>query len=293
MSTNVENVPGIFDEQSLIRRVQRERIVALAGARALLIQAAHPVAFEGFFASTAALDDPYPRLRRTADTVDAVVFGERAEAERRTARVRRVHSSIRGHLAAPAGSFPAGTPWAADDPELLLWIVATLAESGLIVYERYVAELDPEEREAYWQDYRIMGVMFGLRPEEMPSTFPEFESYLRETLAGDTLYVTPDARELAKQIVLRPPVPLLARPLLELANTIVVGLLPARIRREYGLSWDPLRAGAVRGGAEYTRHLLLPLIPSGVRHRSFSERANRDRGGRRARVPAAGAVAAG
>ena len=104
---------GYYNDQSLIRRVQRENIVLLAPRRALLMQAAHPVAFEGFFALTATLGDPYARLRRTADVIDTIVFGERALADRQTARVREVHRAIRGRLAAPAGIFPAGTPWAA------------------------------------------------------------------------------------------------------------------------------------------------------------------------------------
>jgi len=261
---------GYFDDRSLIRRVQREHIVALAGVRALLMQAAHPVAFEGFFAATTTLGDPYARLRRTGDVIDTVVFGERSEADRQTARVRRVHRAVRGRLAVPAGIFPAGTPWAADDPDLLLWIIATLADSGLVVYERYVGALSPGEREAYWHDYRVMGSLFGLEPDHMPITFREFEDYLRAMLEGDTLHVTLAARELATNVILRPPVPLAVRPLLELARTITVGLLPDTLRRQYRLSWDPLRGLAVRAGSEYARRVLLPVLPRRVRHRRLA-----------------------
>jgi uncharacterized protein (DUF2236 family) len=259
---------GYFNDRSMIRRVQREHVCALAGPRALLMQAAHPVAFAGFFMSTGALADPYARLRRTAAVVDAVVFGEGAEADAATERVRRVHRRYRGRLSEPAGRFPAGTPWAADDPALLLWIIATLADSGLVVYERYVGRLGIEEREAYWADYRVMGSCFGLPERKMPGSFGAFEAYLHEMVRGDALHVTPQARELAIDIVLRPPVPFAARPLLELANQITVGLLPARIRREYGLRWDPVRGLATRAGAEYAKRLVLPVLPSQLRYRS-------------------------
>jgi uncharacterized protein (DUF2236 family) len=241
------------------------------------MQAAHPVALEGFFALTATLGDPYARLRRTADVIDTIVFGERALADRQTARVRQVHRSIRGQLAAPAGIFPAGTPWAADDPELLLWIIATLADSGLAFYERFVGALSSAEREAYWHDHRVMGALFGLEPEQMPADFGEFESYVRGMLEGDTLHVTPAARALAIEVILHPPVPLAARPLLELANTITIGLLPATLRRQYGLSWDPLRALAVRAGAEYARRILLPALPRGLRERGLTSVDRADR----------------
>ena len=55
-----------FDDRSMLRRVHRETAVAFSGPRALLMQAAHPVAFEGFFAHTGALDEPYERLARPA-----------------------------------------------------------------------------------------------------------------------------------------------------------------------------------------------------------------------------------
>jgi uncharacterized protein (DUF2236 family) len=259
-------VNGYFTDESMIRRVQREQVVALTGPRALLMQAAHPVAFTGFFMSTGALEDPYKRLRRTAAVLDTVTYGTRADADRATARVRAVHRRVRGTLPEPAGRFPAGTPWAADDPELLLWIIATLADSGLLVYERYVRGLRRRERQAYWDDHRVIGSLFGLADGDMPATIADFEAYMHDMLAGDVLHVTPQARELAIDIVLRPPVPLLARPLLELANFITVGLLPARLRRQYGFRWDPVRGLAVRGGAEYVKRLLLPVLPARLRY---------------------------
>jgi uncharacterized protein (DUF2236 family) len=264
---------GFFDDDSMIRRVHREQVVALAGARSLLMQAAQPVAFAGFFMSTGALDHPYERLRRTADVLNLVVFGERGAAERATARVRAVHRRVRGALPEQVGRFPAGTPWSADDPELLLWIIATLVDSNLLVYERYVRPLSDAEREAYWSDYKILGKLFGLRSRDMPNTIDELRDYVAEMLDGDVLHVSDDARELAIRIVLQPPVPLVARPLLELANFITVGLLPPRLRREYGLRWDPLRGLALRVGAEYTRRLVVPVLPRRVRYASARKAA--------------------
>jgi uncharacterized protein (DUF2236 family) len=249
-----------FTDDSLLRRVHREKVVALSGPRALLMMAAHPVAFEGFFMATGALDDPYVRLRRTASVLDAIAWRPRAEADRATARVRRMHARARGTL-------PDGTPWAADDPELLLWIIACLVDSAILVYERYVTGLTARERDAYWDDYRVVGRLFGLRDADMPATWREFESYMKDMLrAGGPLHVTPTARAVGIEVVLRPPVPLKVRPLVELANFITVGLLPRGIRRGYGFSWDPARAIALRGGAEYAKRVLVPLLPRGWRY---------------------------
>lgn len=255
-----------FTDDSLLRRVHREKVVALSGPRALLMMAAHPVAFEGFFMATGSLDDPYTRLQRTAKVMDAIAWRSKAEADRATRRVRAMHARARGTLPRDAGRFPAGTPWAADDPELLLWIVACLVDSALLVYERYVTSLTPAERDAYWADYRVVGRLFGLDDADMPATHAEFKTYMSDMLRSGDLYVTPTARQVGIDVVLRPPAPLKVRPLVELANFITVGLLPGTIRRGYRFSWDPARALAVRGGAEYVKRVLVPLLPSSLRY---------------------------
>ncbi len=254
-----------FTDASMLRRVHREMAVAASGPRALFMQAAHPVVFEGFFAHTAALDRPYERLRRTAQVMDTIAFGSRTEADRATRRVRAIHRRVRGELTQPAGRFPAGTPFAADDPELLLWVLATLVDSALVVYEHYVRPLSTAEREAYWQDYRVIGGLFGLEDHEMPPGIRDFDAYVHDMLTGGDLFVTSAARELALQIVMRPPVGLTKRPILEAVNFVTVGLLPSQLRRQYGLSWDPLRALMLRGGAEYAKRVLVPLAPQRLR----------------------------
>src|SRR3978361_500833 len=79
---------GYFDDASMLRRVQRERVLALSGQRALLMQAAHPLAVHGLLAHTSALDAPYERLARTAEVMNTIAFGTRADADRITRRVR-------------------------------------------------------------------------------------------------------------------------------------------------------------------------------------------------------------
>jgi uncharacterized protein (DUF2236 family) len=256
---------GYFTDASPLRAVVGHRLTGLSGPRALLVMAAHPVAFQGFFAHTGALDDPYARLARTAKVLDAVAFGTRAEADRLTRRVRAMHARVRGELHEPAGHFPAGTPYRGDDPELLLWILAALADSAMLVYSKYVRRLDRDARDALWRDYRVVGRHFGLTEDEMPATIEDFDAYLEGMLASGDLHVTEDARELAIDIVLRPPVPAHLRPLVELVNQITVGLLPASIRRMYGFSWDPIRSVALHGGAEYVKRVVVPVLPERLR----------------------------
>lgn len=55
--------------------------------------------------------------------------------------------------------------------------------------------------------------------------------------------------------------PLRLRPLLEAANQVTIGLLPEDLRRQYGFTWDPVRGLAVRGGAEYLKRVVVPVLP--------------------------------
>jgi uncharacterized protein (DUF2236 family) len=254
-----------FTEHSVLRTVIREWAVAFSAPRTLLMQAAHPVAFAGFFAHTGSLDDPYARLRRTAQVMDLIAWGDRDEADRACRRVRSMHSKVRGELSEPAGRFPAGTPYAADDPALLLWVLATLVDSALLVYERWVRRLTDDERERLWDDYRVVGRLFGLRDEDMPADFRAFRAYMEGMLTSGDLHVTPHARELAVDIVMRPPVPRLARPVRDLVNQATIGLLPASVRRAYGFRWDPIRELALTGHAEYAKRLVVPFAPDKLR----------------------------
>lgn len=257
---------GYFEDDSLIRRVNRELIVAFSGARALLMQAAHPVMFEGFFIKTEAKEAAHARLARTATIMNTIYFGRRDDADRMTERVREVHTRINGVLEEPAGRYPAGTPYAADDPQFLLWTLAALVDSADRLYRLYVDELTRDERDALWGDYRLVGKLFGLKENEMPATIEGFDAYMTEMVDGDQLWVTDSARDESLAIVLHPPAPIYMRGLVEAVNFIIIGSLPSKIRSGYGLSWDPLRESMRLGGAAYTKRVLLPLLPQIIRN---------------------------
>ena len=257
---------GYFEDDSLIRRVNRELVVAFSGARALLMQASHPVMFEGFFIKSEAKEAAHARLARTATIMNTIYFGRRDDADQMTERVREVHAQINGVLEEPAGKYPAGTPYAADDPQFLLWTLAALVDSADQFYRLYVEELTRDERDALWGDYRLVGKLFGLQEDEMPATIEGFDAYMTEMVEGDQLCVTESAREESLAIVLNPPAPVYMRGLVEAVNFIIIGSLPAKIRRGYGLSWDPLRETMRVGGAAYTKRVLLPLLPQIIRN---------------------------
>jgi uncharacterized protein (DUF2236 family) len=269
-------VSGLFADTSMIRRLHRERAVALSGPRALLMQAAHPLAVYGLLAHSSALEEPYERLSRTAELMSVITFGERAEAERVTARVRAMHARVSGRLAHTVGPYPAGTAYRADDAELLLWVLFTLVDSALEVYRRYVGGLSRDEEEAFWQDYRVVGELFGLGTSEMPADLAALDGYRETMLEGGRLHVGEWARGRAREIVLDPPVPWTVRPLVETVNFITIALLPEPLRAQYGFAPLPppaVRRAIVAGGATYAKHAVIPLLPTRLRFVPSARRA--------------------
>ena len=264
----VNGAVGYFSDDSMLRRIHRERAVALSGPRALLMQATHPLAVTGLLAHSTAMDEPYDRLARTAEVMSTIGFGSRADADRITKRVRAMHRRVSGRIPTAVGRYRAGTPYRADDPELLLWVLFTLVDSGLVVYQKYVRSLSRDEQALYWEDYKVVGRLFGLRRRTMPATLDDLDEYRERMLTGDDLHVTDWARERARKIVLEPPVPLVARPLLETVNFVTVALLPDRIRDMYGFSPLPpafVRRALVAGGAEYVKRAVIPFMPDRLR----------------------------
>jgi uncharacterized protein (DUF2236 family) len=107
---------GHFTDASLLRRLHRERILALSSPRALLMQAAHPLAVTGLLAHSSALDDPYERLARTASVMSTIGFGSKRDADRVTARVRAMHRRVCGGLRHRVGPTRPAPPTAPTTP---------------------------------------------------------------------------------------------------------------------------------------------------------------------------------
>jgi uncharacterized protein (DUF2236 family) len=252
-------------ESSVLRKVHEERAVGLLyGQRALLMQATDPVAFTGLMGSTAGLDAPFRRLARTAQTMEVVYFGSRDEADRVTARVRRMHAHVNGTTDRQAGPHPAGSPYAADRPDMLLWILACLADSALSLHHWFVGPLSRSQLERFWSDYLIVGELFGLDPADAPRSYRDFRDWFRGRLASGELHVTGQAREIGRRVAFALPLPATRRPALPAINLAVAGTLPPDVRRMYRLPWTPAHDAAFRSlaiGARLTR----PVVPAALR----------------------------
>ncbi len=137
----VDPARSLFGPESVTWRVNREAVLLLGGGRALLLQVAHPLVAAGVAAHSEFRAHPLRRLWRTLDLMLTLAFADGATALGAVRTIEGVHARVHGVLEAPSGPFPRGTHYDANDPALLLWVYATLVDTALVVYERFVEPL--------------------------------------------------------------------------------------------------------------------------------------------------------
>jgi len=190
----------------------------------LLMQLAHPKVAAGVDEHSDFRDHPIRRLRRTIRMTMAIVFGDRETALAAARGVNRVHATVQGR------------DYRALDPDLLLWVYATLADTALVTYETFVQRLLPDERETFHEEFKLLGELLGIPRDRFPSMVRDFDEYLKEMVSRGPVRVDDRARELAAQ-VMHPGVRLLSGPVMLPLNAITTGLLAPALREQYGLPW--------------------------------------------------------
>lgn len=255
---------GYFPRDSILRRVHEHRAVGLLyGQRALAIGAVAPLNFIGTRLHSHSVDRPFQRLVHTAKAFETIFFGTRDEADEVLASVHRMHRRVRGTLPEAAGAHPAGTPYSALDPELMLWTVAVAADSARHFYELFVRRLAGHERDALWAEYVRFGELFGMPRDVAPASHEELRAYFRDRLASPEAFLTDEARYLGTSILFHIPVPAAQAPAMRVHNLVMLGSLPAPVRRLYGLAYTPAHAIAYRAAVAATR-AWLPRAPRRV-----------------------------
>lgn len=258
-------------DRSVLRTVHEERVVGLLfGQRALAIGAIEPLNFVGTRRHTAHPDQPFKRLVATAKMFESIFFGDREEADKVLAAVHGMHSRVHGELPEDAGSYKAGTPYSAFDPEAMLWTVAVMADSARVFYELFVRRLSDSERDGLWADYVRFAELFGMPAAVAPGSFREFQAWYDSKIASPRAHLTEEAAITGHALLLQIPVPR-SRALANRAhNAIQIVMLPPRVRELYGIECTPATRRAVRVLVA-ARRFARPLTPE--RHLRGSCRA--------------------
>jgi uncharacterized protein (DUF2236 family) len=259
---------GYFPPGSMLRRIQRERAVGLLyGQRALGVGALDPRNFMGTLLHDRSADRPFHRLVATAKMFEAIFFGTRAKADRVLAAVHKMHSEVKGALPKDAGSFPAGTPYSAHDPELMLWTIAPAADSAVYFYELFVRKLSEPERDEFWSDYVRFGELFGMPASVAPTSWRGLREYVDAKINGPDAHLTDEARVIGRAVMLEIPTSTSRRPAMQAHNLVMRGSLPPRVRELYELRWTPADAVAFRAAVAAAR-AARPVTPRTIRRGS-------------------------
>ena len=247
--------PRWFDPQSPIGRVHGDASMFVGGVRALLLQSLHPQVMQAVADHSGYRSNPWGRLQNTATFIATTTFGTVEAAERAVRIVRAVHKRV-------VGATPDGVAYAASDARLLTWVHVAEAESFLLAHQRFGRRpLDRAGCDEYVAQSAVVARALGA--EDVPTTLAE----LRASLAGfrPELVSTEPARDVARFLLLTPPLPWPARPGYGLIAAAGVGLLPVWARRELALPAVPAFDPVLRvGGTAITatiRWALDPLDP--------------------------------
>jgi uncharacterized protein (DUF2236 family) len=233
---------------SIVWQLAGERVELLSWPCAILMQLAHPLVAAGVGAHSKFRRSPvapYERLHATVAAMRALAFGTDEDAEAARARILQVHNRVHGTLGARVGAHAAGTPYTAHDPALLLWVHATLVDSGVRVMHDVVRPLTWAERDAYCDQAASFAAALGACPQDLPRDWPALQQYIDREIAGGRVSVGEEARVLGRA-VLRPALGWLAWPLQRAVQIVTIGWLPDAIRTQYGFAWDAARERRMR-----------------------------------------------
>jgi uncharacterized protein (DUF2236 family) len=253
----------LFPQDAAIRRIGGESALMLAAGRALLMQVAHPLVAAGVADHSGFTEDPWRRLARTMQAVYAVVYGTREQAERIRRGVAAAHGHVRGALREHVGPFAAGTPYAADDPALTLWVHATLVDTALEVYSRFVGPVSDADRAEFYEQMTTVADVFGVPAAVIPPDPAAFGVYVANMLSSGDLAVGGQARAIART-VLDPPVPLPLKPTFIAMAHVTAALLPEPLPALYGLRAGRAERLLARSSAAVSRRVV-PRVPGSLR----------------------------
>ncbi|MHB1234991.1 MAG: oxygenase MpaB family protein [Microbacteriaceae bacterium] len=231
--------------------IAAESVLILGGARAILLQLADPRVGHGVAEHSDFSADPLRRLRNTLTYVYVLVYGDEQERRRIAGLVNRSHHPVRG-----AG-------YSAADPELQLWVAATLYDTAMAVHERVFGPLGRDEAEAVYRQYSILGTALQLPDELWPTDRAAFRRYWSNRC--EQLHTDEATRRVAENLLHPENIPLWVKALLPLARLLTAGLLAEPQRALYGLAWSDSRQRRFDRAMRLIS-TIYPRLPRRLRH---------------------------
>lgn len=225
-------------------QIASEALTLAGGGRALLLQIAHPAVGRGVVEHSDFASRLMDRFDATMLYLTASMFGTADELRAMRRMVNRAHAPVRGGeerepggpLTTPAVS---GRPYNAYDPQLQLWVAATLYQTMMKLHALVFGELTVNQADAVYREFVDALSNLQLAPEQWPESRAAFDRYWSDMVGR--LQVDDEVRLVARQILYPRQVPWWLRPALPTVRLLTAGLLPASVRREFRVPWNARR----------------------------------------------------
>ncbi|MDQ5862222.1 MAG: DUF2236 domain-containing protein [Actinomycetota bacterium] len=232
--------------------------VLLAGAgRAILLQIANPAVGHGVAEHRDFIARPLDRFRSTVTYIYAVVYGTEDQVAAVRRKVNRAHSAVRRKP--DAGS----EGYSAFDAEAQLWVVATLYDTTITVYEKIYGPLDDETADLAYSDYARIGTVLQLPADLWPADRAAFRTYWDARLLA--LELDAVTAGVGRDLLYPPAGPFWLRMSMPLIRFITAGLLPDHLRTGFGLTWSDRHSRLFDRTTRWSA-LVYPRLPRPVRH---------------------------
>lgn len=230
-----ENNPvrGYFGPGSMFWKLFSEPALLLGGHRALLLQLAHPAIADGVKNYSRFQNDFAGRASGTITSMTKIIFGNIQQAKASALKLHQIHAMISGSYWEMAENSVEQKSYNANDPDLLLWVLATMIDTALQLYEITCKKLSKPEKELFYEESKRMAILMGIPLEIYPGNLQEFYTYYNEMLVGEELYAGSTAKKLAHAIFHAP----LSIP--AVGKSLAYHLLPPRLQKQYQLNRSP------------------------------------------------------
>jgi uncharacterized protein (DUF2236 family) len=239
-----------------------------ASGYALLLQVTHPSVGAGVTEHSNFKEDPWGRLLRTLDYTSSVIYGGPDLAWEVGRRVREMHKRIKGVR-------PDGERYHALEPGPYAWVHATLAEAIVRAHNLFCRPvLGAAETDEFWEEWRHMGRLIGVRYQDLPETWPGLLGYF-DWMVEEELADTEAAQDVLTSLInpTAPPLPgmrdwvwrVVSWPSTKAGSLATLGMLPPSLRERLGVEWTPSRERRFRRLAALTRRAR-PLMPPPARN---------------------------
>ena len=221
---------GYFGPNSACWEVYKESIFLFGGVRALLLQVAHPAIADGVARFSNFEKDAFGRAFRTFLAMGTLYFGNAAQARNVGERLYKIHGSITGTYLTQEGNPDTERHYSANDPDLLLWVHATLIHTSTLVYETMLGPMSTDLRNRFYQENKVAAILMGIPPDTYPIDYEAFSRYFESVLSDGTLYVSDYGFKTGKAIIDHESSPT------RIVKYLAAGMLPVHLCKSWGVA---------------------------------------------------------